>query len=208
MKIKNIVTGELENNTYVVYDETTKEGIIIDPGLRSEIALDYIKENDLKILYIVNTHAHFDHVYGNKFFKEQTGAKLLINNDDLDLLNKARLQSAMFGIMIPESPQPDQFLKDGDIVQCGIINFTVIHTPGHTQGGICLYCANDKILFAGDTLFAGSIGRTDLPGGSYEQLIQSIKNKLLTLPDDTTFYTGHGESSTIGNEKNSNPFLR
>jgi len=214
MEIISYVVGELETNTYVVGDKETKEAVLIDPGLRSEYILDYIKQENWKIIYVVNTHAHFDHTYGNAFFTKETGAKLLVHEDDAGMLQAGKLQGLMWGILTPDSPVPDKKLKEGDFIEFGNVSentyscsLQVIHTPGHSPGGISLYSSKEGIIFVGDTLFAGSIGRTDLPGGSYQTLLNSIKQKLLILPDNTIVYTGHGPKTNIKQEKRTNPFL-
>jgi glyoxylase-like metal-dependent hydrolase (beta-lactamase superfamily II) len=192
MIIKCFKVGWLSTNCYVVGCEETKEAAVIDPGLESEAEaepiLEYIKQNGLHVKYIINTHGHPDHIAGNTLIKEQTGAPILIHENGT------------------ERVQADKILHDGDVIKVGNYKLVVLHTPGHTPCGISLL--GDNIVFTGDSLFAGSIGRTDFPGGSFQQLIQSIKTKLLPLPDSFTVYPGHESSTTIGDEKNCNPFLQ
>jgi len=199
VRIECAVVGPVYTNCYLIYDDSTGEAILIDPGPDSEGILDRIEEEGLKLNLIINTHGHFDHVACNGFFKRKTGARIAIHGDDLEILKSVPEQSLWFGVVAPPSPQPDVMLKDGDSVEIGDIKLEVIHTPGHTPGGICLL--GDGFLFSGDTLFRGSIGRTDLPGGSLDELIRSIKAKLFTLPDDTLVYPGHGEVTSIGEER-------
>lgn len=198
VRIERTVVGPFYTNCYLLYDDSSGEAILIDPGLDSEVILDRIKEG-LKLNLIINTHGHFDHVACNGFFKRKTGARIAIHEDDVEILKSIPEQSLWFGVMAPPSPQPDLTLKEGDSVEIGEIKLKVIHTPGHTPGGICLL--GDGFLFSGDTLFRGSMGRTDLPGGSLDELIRSIKTKLFTLPDETLVYPGHGEMTSIGEER-------
>jgi hydroxyacylglutathione hydrolase len=193
-------------NCFILGCETTKEAAVIDPGDDADRILMILAKENLTVKYLVNTHGHFDHVGANKRMKEVTGAPLAIHTEDVPMLSQLSRSAASFGLAAENSPEPDLLLHDGDTVTFGDITLKVIHTPGHSRGGICLYTKGH--LFAGDTLFAGSIGRTDLPGGDYDTLIASIKEKLLALPDDTVVYTGHGPETTIANEKRMNPFLR
>lgn len=192
MKVKCFIVGYLSTNCYVISCEKTKEAAIIDPGLESEkeaeTILDYIKRNCLHIKYIINTHGHPDHISGNMKMKQATGARILIHEN------------------YKGSAAVDKKLREGDIIHIGNFKLFVLHTPGHTKSGISLL--GDNVIFTGDTLFAGSIGRTDFPGGSFQEIIQSIKNKLLPLPDNFKIYPGHESSSTIGDEKKYNPFLQ
>lgn len=205
MIFKQFVVGALEVNCFVIADEETKEGLVVDPGDDADKILDYIKKNGIKLKYVVNTHCHFDHIGGNKKIVEETGALLMIHEADLPLLERGEGSAALWGFRIEASPTPAQFLKDGDTFKVGKILVEVIHTPGHSPGGICLKVGNK--LLSGDTLFAGGIGRTDFPGGDGYTLIKSIKEKLFTLPEGTEVYPGHGPSTTIGNEKIYNPFF-
>ncbi len=205
MIFKRFVTGALEVNCYLVADEETHEGIIVDPGDNSQEIMDFIKEHQIKIKYIINTHCHFDHIGGNSFFKEQTGALFAIHNAEKPMLDRAQIGARTWGFNIEKSPEPDLYLKEGDILKIGNITVEIIHTPGHSPGGICLKI-DDKII-TGDTLFAGGIGRTDFPGGNYDTLIKSIKEKLFIYPNSTKIYPGHGPASTIENEKIYNPFF-
>jgi len=205
MQIARLVVGPLQVNCYVVSDEKTKEAIVIDPGDDAEDILRLVNGKGLKVRYIVNTHAHFDHVGANKQLKDATGAELLIHQEDDKLLGNTAGQARMFGMTAPSSPKADRFVKHGDVVTAGAVSLTVLHTPGHSAGGICL--VGDGVAFTGDALFAGSIGRTDLMGGDLMTLITSIKTNLMTLPDETVVLSGHGPQSTIGEERRENPFL-
>ena len=205
MQLSRLVVGPLQVNCYIVHDEKTKEAIVIDPGDDGREILDLIREKGLKVRYIVNTHAHFDHVGANKLLKDATGAELLIHEADSGLLSTTANHARMFGMTAPSSPKADRYVKHGDVLTVGALTLTVLHTPGHSAGGISL--AGDGMVFTGDALFAGSIGRTDLPGGDLMTLITSIKTYLLSLPDDTVVLSGHGPQSTIGDERRENPFL-
>jgi hydroxyacylglutathione hydrolase len=204
--IEKLEVGPIMANCFIVGCEETKQAAVIDPGDEADRILMTLAQHALVVKYLINTHSHFDHVSANKRMKEVTGAPLAIHPDDAPMLAELSRSAMMFGLSAENSPEPDILLKDGDEISFGNISFKIIHTPGHSQGGICLYTRGH--LFAGDTLFAGSIGRTDLPGGNYDALISNIKNKLLVLDEDTIVYTGHGPETTIGNEKRMNPFLR
>jgi hydroxyacylglutathione hydrolase len=204
MKVHTFTSGPFQTNTYLVEDEGSAEAILIDPTIDAELLDDYITDNLLLVSEIINTHGHIDHTYGDAFFKSKTGATLAIHSADAGRLSATR-DAATFGLKPPPPATADRLLQHGDVVAVGGLRFTVIHTPGHTPGGICLY--GHKALFAGDTLFAGGIGRTDLPGGDYDTLIDSITRLLLVLPGDTVVYSGHGKPTTIAREKRDNPFL-
>ncbi|HHT63589.1 MAG: MBL fold metallo-hydrolase [Bacillota bacterium] len=205
MYIQGIQVGMLGTNCYLVACPETKEAIVIDPGDEGKRIFNLVTKNGFKVTGIVNTHGHWDHVGGNKELKKLTGAPILIHEQDADFLTDGRLHLGSMMGKNENSPQGDRILKEGDIVQVGKYEFKVVHTPGHTPGGISL--VGKDVVFVGDTLFAGSIGRTDLPGGNYDTLMTSIKNKLLPLSDDIIVYPGHGPSTTIGKERKSNPFL-
>jgi len=207
MGIKRVVVGPLEVNCYLAWDGETREAVCIDPGDNVEGILDAAKGEGVTISRIVNTHGHFDHIGGNEALKSATGATLAVHGDAIPTMKEAIKHGALFGIAVNPSPQPDTTLSDGDTIDVGDLTLTVIHTPGHSRGGISLYAPSLKTVFTGDTLFAGGIGRTDLTGGSYDQLISSIKEKLLTLDEETEVMPGHGGKSTIGRERASNPFL-
>lgn len=206
MIIRKLEVGPIMANCFILGCEDTKEAVVIDPGDDADRILMELAKSELKVKYLINTHGHFDHVGANKRMKDVTQAQLAIHPHDENMLNELSMSAAMFGMAAENSPEPDVLLNDGDEISFGNITLTVIHTPGHSMGGICLYTKGH--LFAGDTLFAGSIGRTDLPGGDYDTLINSIKTKLLGLDDDTVVYTGHGPETSIANEKRMNPFLR
>jgi glyoxylase-like metal-dependent hydrolase (beta-lactamase superfamily II) len=205
MKIHSFTIGPLETNAYLVVDEGSRQAVLIDPGLESEGIYDVIIEERLELSAIVNTHGHFDHVCGNAFFRAKTGKPVLLHWEDAPMMSQAAAQAMAFGFQVPTPPPPDRLLNEGDEVVIGETRFQVLHTPGHTPGGISLY--GEGVAFVGDALFAGSIGRTDMPGGSHEILLASIRSKLLVLPDETAVYPGHGPSTTIGEERLHNPFL-
>ncbi len=205
MKVQSFTIGPLETNAYLVVDERSRQALLIDPGLESEDIYDVMSAEGLTLTSIVNTHGHFDHVCGNAFFRAKTGAPVLIHREDAGIMQRAAEQARAFGFQVAPPPPPDRLLDEEDEVVMGGTRMRVLHTPGHTPGGICLY--GEGVVFVGDALFAGSIGRTDLPGGSYEVLLASIRTKLLSLPDDTVVYPGHGPPTTIGAERAHNPFL-
>lgn len=205
MQLARLVVGPLQVNCYIVYDEKTKEAIVIDPGDDGGEILDLVKGKGLTVKYIVNTHGHFDHVGANQMLKDATGAELLIHEADSALLSTTASHARMFGMTAPSSPKADRYVKHGDVVTTGAVSLTVLHTPGHSAGGISL--VGDGVVFTGDALFAGSIGRTDFPGGDLMTLITAIRKHLMSLPDDTLVLSGHGPQSTIGEERRENPFL-
>jgi len=204
MKFETIEVGPLQVNCYLLYDEDNN-AIVIDAGDDGEEILERIKALDLNLRVVISTHGHFDHVGANGYLKKKTGAKLLIHEADREHLKRAPMAAATFGLSAEEPPEADEFITDGQIIECGLMKIEVIHTPGHSPGGVSLHC--DHTLFTGDTLFAGSIGRTDLPGGVHEQLLKSVKERLFPLADTITVCPGHGPSSSIGHEKKYNPFF-
>lgn len=204
--IRKLEVGPIMANCYIVGCEETKQAAVIDPGDDADRILMTLAEAELKAKYLINTHGHFDHVGANKRMKDATGAQIAVHPDDEPMLSDLSKHAAMFGLKTENSPSADIHLKDGETITFGNITFEVIHTPGHSPGGICLYTPGH--LFVGDTLFMGSIGRTDLPGGDYDTLISSIKTKLLNLDEKTIVYPGHGPETSIANEKRMNPFLR
>jgi hydroxyacylglutathione hydrolase len=204
--IRRLIVSAFETNCWVVGDPTTREALIIDPGDFAENIIEAVRADGLNVRAIVDTHGHADHIGANGRLKTESGCPIMIHESDAPYLSDPNLNlSAMFGESEPLSPPADRLLRDGDEILVGGLVFRVIHTPGHTPGGICLLLGD--VLFAGDTLFAGSIGRTDFPNGSHEQLIHSIRERLLSLPDDVVVYSGHGPETTIGIERASNPFL-
>ena len=206
MLFETLVVGPLAVNCYLVGDETTREAIVIDPGDDARDILDTTRRGRLIVKAIVNTHAHFDHVGALSKVREQTGAPFMLHADEAPILGAASASAEMFGIKIADPTPADRLLREGDEVRVGNLALKVLFTPGHTPGGICLL--GGKCVFVGDTLFQGSIGRTDFPGGDYGTLMASIRDKLLPLPDETVVYPGHGAATTIGEEKQFNPFVR
>ena len=199
--------GPLQCNCSILGDESTREGMVIDPGDNIEQIVELIRRHNLTIKKIVVTHAHIDHVGGAMKLKKITGAPVLLNQNDLALLKMLDVQAAWIGVAPPGEVEIDETPAQSETIQAGPISASVLHTPGHTEGSICLYFEAEKKLIAGDTLFAGSIGRTDLPGGSYKKILDSLQGTVLALPDETVVVPGHGPLTTIGNERETNPFL-
>ena len=206
MILKKLVVGPFASNCYLVGTESNKEGMIIDPGDEVEVILRNVEDLGLEIRSIVLTHGHIDHIGALKEVKEATGAEVAIHTDEAESLQGQPL-STLLGLSYPTPLPPDRLLQDGDSIDIGDLHFLVLHTPGHSPGGICLLEQGHKAVFSGDTLFNYGIGRTDLPGGNHSQLMNSIHTKLMVLPDDTTVYPGHGPETTIGTERRENPFL-
>jgi len=203
--VDKLVVGPFASNCYIVGSQSNKEGMIIDPGDEAKKILRKVKDLELDIKFIVLTHGHIDHTGALKEVKEATGAEVIIHADDAESL-KNQLLAIAFGLSYPTAPPPDRLLEDGGSINIGDLHFEVVHTPGHTPGGVCLL--GQGVVFSGDTLFNYGIGRADLPGGNYQQLLNSIQTKLLVLPDNTVVYPGHGSDTTIGAERVGNPFLR
>ncbi|HEV2732962.1 MAG TPA: MBL fold metallo-hydrolase [Terriglobales bacterium] len=200
--------GPLQCNCSVIGDESTREGLVIDPGDDIADVLAIIHKHNLRIKQIVITHAHIDHVGGAMKLRAATGAPILLNQNDYALLKMLDAQAAWIGVAPPGKVEIDHSVGQADSIKVASLSADVIQTPGHTEGSICLYFSAEKKLIAGDTLFAGSIGRTDLPGGSFEKIISSLHEKVLALPDETVVIPGHGPLTTIGDERQSNPFLK
>ena len=206
MPIERFIVGPMGNNTYVLHDPASKEAILVDPSMRSEGVLDWIRERDLKLGYVLNTHGHGDHVFNNAHFVKATGAQLFIHRVDAPMLAELATSGRWMGATPDPSPEPDGYLEDGQEIPLGTQRVRVIATPGHTPGSAC-FVLEDAVM-TGDTLFQGSIGRFDFPGGSLRDLVASIKTKLFAvLPTATRVLPGHNELSTIGIEKQSNPFV-
>ena len=205
MIIRKLAVGPIMANCFIVGCQDTGEAAVIDPGDEADRILRVLAESKLTVRVIINTHGHFDHVGANKPLKKATGAPLVIHPLDAPMLGRLAATAASWGLHGEDSPPPDRTVGDGDQIAVGTLVFDVLHTPGHTPGGISLVTSGH--VFVGDTLFAGSVGRTDFPGGSFETLRDSIRNKLFKLDDSVRVYTGHGPETTIGEEKRSNPFV-
>ena len=199
--------GPLQCNCSVIADETTHEAMVIDPGDNIDRVLGILQKHQLTLKQIVITHGHIDHVGGAMKLKAATGAPILINKNDAPQLAMLDIQASWLGMQSPGAVTIDDSLEDAHQLKTGSIIATVMHTPGHTEGSTCLLFPAEKKLIAGDTLFAGSIGRTDLPGGNFEKIMRSLHDRVLTLPDETVVVPGHGSLTTIGEERESNPFL-
>ena len=205
MIIKGMPVGPIQANCYVLGCETTRRSAVIDPGDEAERILGIISQEDLQLEYIINTHGHFDHVGGNRAIKDATGAKLLAHELDTPMLEHLSQAAAAWGMHAEDSPKPDMFVEDGDTIMLGQIELKFLHTPGHSPGGISILA--DGVVFVGDLLFAGSIGRTDFPGGDYNTLIRSVQTKIFPLDDNVEVLSGHGPATTVGREKRTNPFF-
>ena len=207
MRITNLPSGALQANTYLAVDEKTNEGFIVDPGGYNKVLTKEVRDNDVNIKYIILTHGHSDHICGvNEHKAEFPDAKIVAYKDEEAMLENPNLnQSPGFGV--PYSTKADILVSDGDELKVGDVTLKFIHTPGHTEGGMCIYVKEAKALFSGDTLFRQSIGRTDFPGGSYKEIMDSIRKKLFLLPDDTNVFPGQMGTTSIGFEKENNPFV-
>lgn len=212
MIIHQMALGPIQANCFILGCEETRQAVVIDPGDDIDRILTKLAGDRLTVVHIINTHGHFDHVGANKKLKEVTGADILIHSADAPMLRQLSSTAAAWGLKAENSPTADRLLEDGDTITFGSHTLTVLHTPGHTPGGIGLYTEYKeagtlkKAVFVGDTLFAGSIGRTDFPGGDFDTLINGIRSKLFNLDDDVTVYAGHMGTTTIGVEKQTNPF--
>lgn len=211
MNIKSFTVNGFGVNSFLLSDDS-RECLIIDPGFydqhEKDNLIEFISKNKLKPVAVLNTHCHVDHIAGNKFVCEQYNIPLSIHQEDQFLLDRALQMGFIFGLNIQPSPPADSYLKEGDTVRFGNSELEVIHTPGHSPGSISFYNKKDEFVIVGDVLFAGSIGRTDLPKGNYETLISSILNKIFVLPPETVVFPGHGPSTTIRHEHDTNPFLQ
>jgi glyoxylase-like metal-dependent hydrolase (beta-lactamase superfamily II) len=205
MVIKTVQVGITQTNCYIVGCEETGTGVVIDPGGHPERILKALRESGLHVRYILNTHCHFDHMGANADIVAATGAALALHPAELPLL-QARGGAALFGVFVKESPPPDLELEPGQVLEVGRLRFRALHTPGHSPGGMTFYLEDGGVAFDGDVLFAGGVGRADLPGGDWETLMRSIREVLFALPDETVLYPGHGPATTIGHEKRHNPW--
>lgn len=207
MIVQRMVVGPIQANCFIIGDETTKKAAIIDPGDEGDAILAAVEKLGLDIEYIIATHGHFDHNAGVPAIKEKMpDVPFLLHEEDIFFVRDSKASARKWGITIDQVPDPDRFIKEGETIEVGNIKLKVIHTPGHSPGGVSLLC--DEGIFVGDTLFQGSIGRTDFRAGSMPELKSSIREKLYTLPDDTIVYTGHGPETTIGEEKKYNMFVK
>lgn len=204
MIVRSLVVGPLDVNCFIIWDEASKKAMVIDPGDEPDRIMEIINNESLSVDYIVCTHAHFDHVGAVADIKKETGAKVVIHRDELEIYHGAKDQAAFWGYDLDPLPEPEIFVKDGDEISLGGISFRVLHTPGHSPGGICL--SGEGVIVTGDTLFAGAVGRTDFYGGDMNRLRESFK-RLMSFPPETEVLPGHGPNSTIGRERSENVFL-
>jgi len=209
MRVETLTVGMFQSNCYVVYCEEKREALIIDPGDEGARIVGFVKDERLDVKGIVNTHSHIDHVSALAEVREAFDAPVMMHEDDFFIYENLAYQGTLFGLKAPEGIKIDSFLENGENIRFGECRLQVVQTPGHSPGSISLVAPDGKPVkvFAGDTLFKGSIGRTDLYGGNYEQIIDTLRNVFLTLPDDAVVYPGHGEATTIAQEKKHNPFL-
>ncbi|MBO5849678.1 MAG: MBL fold metallo-hydrolase [Paludibacteraceae bacterium] len=212
MKIEKFIFNPFHENTYLVYDEVTKDAVVIDCGCYTQkeknTLLSFINQHQLTIKYVLNTHLHIDHIFGNKFLFSQFGIEPQAHKGDIELLERMQEQALAFGLSLKEKEQSiGNFIDEKNSLTIGESSIQFIHVPGHSLGSLCIYFPKEKWLFSGDVLFLRCIGRTDLPGGNYAQLIDGIHNKLLVLPKETRVFAGHGFETTIGYEQENNPFL-
>ena len=206
MRIKTFIVSAMETNGYIIFDEKTLDGIVIDPGDSSELFIEFIEKEKINIKYIALTHSHFDHIGAVSEMKSIAGAEVIMcEGEEIISENSINNLSAMYDY--PYTVKADRLLYDGELISFGNIAAKVIKTPGHTPGGCCYYFEKEKVLFSGDTLFYGSVGRTDFPNGSFSELIDGIKKKLMVLPDDTVVYCGHGPKTQIGFDRKNNPYF-
>ncbi len=205
IEIVRFTCGPFEENPYLLVGPSGQRAALVDPGIGSEPILEAIRSRGLTLHWILNTHGHLDHAGANAFFKERTGAPLAIHAADVPMILRLSRQAAMFGLEASDSPPPDVLLVEGEAVELDGVPLDVIHTPGHTPGGVCLRFGGRMLV--GDTLFQGSVGRTDLPGGSWPTLVASIREKLFRLPDEVVCFPGHGPETTVGDERRTNPFV-
>lgn len=205
MRIEPIIVGPLQVNCYLLICEETNQAAVIDPGADAAVIMQSVRAAECHIAMIINTHGHFDHIGANHRIKQETGAELLIHADDVQVMRQARMHASVYGLSVEESPMPDRLIAEGDLLKVGNLEIQIIHVPGHSPGSVCLKVENSLIV--GDVLFAGSVGRTDLPGGDHQLLIRGVREKLLVLPDETVVHPGHGPDTTIGREKISNPYV-
>ena len=206
LQVEQLVVGPLDSNCFIVWDDQIKQGVVIDSGDDADKILNRIKELGIEIKAILVTHGHFDHVGAVAPLKRELNVEFLAHKDDLFFIEDGENAARRWGVMIEQPPKPDRFIKDGDTIEVGNYELEVLHTPGHSPGGVSFL--HNRMVFGGDTLFQSSIGRTDFRKGSFEELEKSIKTRLYTLPDDTIVYTGHGPTTTIGEEKRYNLFVK
>ena len=206
MNIETLVVGPIETNCYVLSDPVSREAVVIDAGDDGDSIWQVIQQKQLQVKYILNTHGHFDHIQANDSLRDKTGAPLAIHADDAELLLAPEKVSAGMYMQVNGCREPEILLHNGDVISFGPYQLRVIYTPGHTKGGCCYYEEKEKALFSGDTIFMESIGRTDLPTGNTAQLLDSVRNKVLVLPDDVKIYPGHGPETTVAYEAANNPY--
>jgi glyoxylase-like metal-dependent hydrolase (beta-lactamase superfamily II) len=208
IEIRQLTLGPIQTNCYLICCEETYQAAVVDPAWDGRSIVATAENDGYEITHILLTHTHFDHVGGLSEVKNITGAPIYVHPDAIDMLNDTTMSAAFFGVRVPPPPQPDEMLKDGQVIHVGNLELQVLDTPGHAPGHVSFYLHKYRVLLDGDVLFQNGIGRTDLPGGDYEVLMDSIKGKLLTLPEETRVFSGHGSPTTIAEELQSNPFIQ
>jgi glyoxylase-like metal-dependent hydrolase (beta-lactamase superfamily II) len=208
VQVRQLPLGPLQTNCYLVGCENTSQAAVIDPSWNGRSIVAMAENDGWDITHILLTHSHFDHVGGLGEIKEETQAPIYIHPEAIDTLRNAAMSAGFFGVRIPSPPGPDELLIDNQIIEVGELKLEVLYTPGHAPGHVCFYISEYNLVFDGDVLFQGSIGRSDLPGGDFKRLMKSINERLITLPDETKVFPGHGPSTTIANERSTNPFLQ
>ena len=208
VQVRQLPLGPLQTNCYLVGCENTSQAAVIDPSWNGRSIVAMAENDGWDITHILLTHSHFDHVGGLGEIKEETQAPIYIHPEAIDTLRNTTMSAGFFGVRIPEPPAPDELLNDNQIIEVGELKLEVLYTPGHAPGHVCFYISEYNIIFDGDVLFQGSIGRFDLPGGDFKRLMKSINERVMTLPDETKVFPGHGPATTIGNERSTNPFLQ
>ncbi len=207
IRVISFVLGMLDTNTYIVYDEDTRDAVVVDPGDESSEVVDWVERLGLRVRAILATHGHFDHVLGVDYIRNALGAEFYMHRDDLWVARQSMEWLRIWGLEPRKPPEPDHVIEGDTLLELGSLSLRILHTPGHTPGSVCIYIDRDRILFSGDTLFSGTVGRTDLPGGSWRDLAQSLRKIFQTLPSETIVYPGHGPSTTLKRELRANPFV-
>ena len=207
IRVLTFVLGVLDTNTYLIYDDVTRDAVVIDPAEESRDVVEWIHRLGLRVRAIVATHGHFDHVLGVDYLRSELGTEFYMHRDDVWIARESMEWLRIWGLEPREAPKPDILIDSDTVLELGSLRLQLLHTPGHTPGSMCIYIDSDRTLFSGDTLFSGTVGRTDLPGGSWKDLVNSLRKIFTTLPSETLVYPGHGPSTTLKREQRANPFV-